>query len=62
MQFANICPCAATERLPRLVRRKVAMLRTFTVGFEKVLKSCLLLLAALSGLIDTPLHFAQLLA
>ena len=32
------------------------MFRGFTVGFEKVLKSCLLLLAALPGLIDTVLH------
>ena len=29
------------------------MLRAFTVGFEKVLKSCLLLPTALLGLIDT---------
>ena len=29
------------------------MLRAFTVGFEKVLKSCLLLPTALPGLIDT---------
>ena len=43
---------AAAGRLPRLVRRKVAMLRAFTVG-------CLLLLVALPGLIDT---LAQLLA
>ena len=28
---------AATGWLPRLVRRKMAVLRTFTVGFEKVL-------------------------
>ena len=32
-QFAYIWLCAAAERLPRLVRRKVAMLRAFTVGF-----------------------------
>ena len=32
-QFACICLCAAAEWLPRLVRRKVAMLRAFTVGF-----------------------------
>ena len=56
VQFANICPCAETERLLRLVRRKVAMLRAFTVDFQKVLKSCLLLLAAFAGLIDTLLH------
>ena len=29
------------------------MLRAFTVNFEKVLKSCLLLFAVLLGLIDT---------
>ena len=28
------------------------MLRVFTVGFEKVLKSCLLLVAASTGLIE----------
>ena len=53
MQFANIVLVLRFERLPRLVRRKVAMLRDFTVGFEKVLKSCLLLLAAFPGLTDT---------
>ena len=53
MQFAYICPCAAAERLPRLARRKVAMLRTFIVGFLESFKSCLLLLVALPGLIDT---------
>ena len=37
----------------RIVRKKVAVLRAFTVGFEKVLKSCLLLPTALPGLIDT---------
>ena len=36
--------------------RKVAMLGAFTVGFEKPSESCLLLLVALLGLIDTPLH------
>ena len=56
MQFANICPCAEAERLPRLARRKVVMLGAFTVGFKKVLKSYLLLLEALQGLIDTLLH------
>ena len=50
MQFANVCPFAEAEWLPRLVRRKVAILHIFTIGFEKVLKSCLLLLAALPGL------------
>ena len=34
------------------MRRKVAVLRVFTVGFEKVLKSCLLLVAASTGLIE----------
>ena len=48
MQFANICLCAKAERLPRLVRSKVAVLPAL-----KVVKSCLLLLAALSGLLDT---------
>ena len=33
VQFDNICSCAASEWLPMLVRRKVAMLRAFTVGF-----------------------------
>ena len=56
VQFANICPCAAAERLPRLVRTKVAMFRAFTVGFKKVSKSCLFLLAVLPGLIDTLLY------
>ena len=32
------------------------MLRVFNVGFKKVLKGCLLLLAALLDLIDTLLH------
>ena len=35
------------------MRRKVANLRDFTVSFEKVIKSCLLILAALVGLIET---------
>ena len=30
--------CAAAGRLPRLVRRKVAMLCAFTIGFQKVLR------------------------
>ena len=34
-QFENICRCAASVRLPRLVKRKVTMLCTFTGGFEK---------------------------
>ena len=34
------------------------MLHTFNIGFQKVFKNCLLLIAALSGLIDT---LAQLL-
>ena len=29
----TVRPLAAAERLPRLVRRKVGMLRAFTVGF-----------------------------
>ena len=36
------------------------MLRAFTVGFEKALKSCLLLLTALPGLIDTLCTVASL--
>ena len=36
------------------------MLCTFIVGFEKVLKSCLLLLVALPGLIDTLCTVASL--
>ena len=53
MQFASICLCAEAERFPMLVRRKVAMLCAVTVVFEKVIKSCLLLPAALPGLINT---------
>ena len=34
-QVENICRCAASVRLLRLVKRKVTMLCTFTVGFEK---------------------------
>ena len=56
MEFANICPCAVAEQLPWLVRRKVAKFRAFTVGFEKVSKSCPLPLTGLPGLIDTLLH------
>ena len=59
MQFAYIYHCDAAERLPRLVRVKIAMFRAFTVGFLESFKSCLLLLVALPGLIDT---LAQLLA
>ena len=51
--------CAAAERLPRLVRRKVAILRAFTVVLLKSFKSCLLFAVALPGLIYT---LAQLLA
>ena len=36
------------------------MLRAFTVGFQKVLKSCLLLLVVLPGLIDTLCTVASL--
>ena len=53
MQVAHICPYAEAAEVSG---RKVAMLRAFTVGFEKILKSCLSLLAALPGLIDTLLH------
>ena len=42
-------------------RRKVAMLHAFTIGFLESFKSCLLLLVALPGLIDT-VFFVQLLA
>ena len=51
--------CAAAGWLARLVRRKVAMLRAFTVGLLESSKSWLLFLAVLPGLIDT---LAQLLA
>ena len=50
------CLCAESARLPKLVKRKVAMLSVFTVGFLGVYESCLLFLAALPGLIDTLLH------
>ena len=60
MQFPNICPCADAERLSSLVRGNVAMLCAFTVGFEKALKSCLLLFTALPGLIDTLCTVASL--
>ena len=56
VQFANICPCGEVEQPLRLVRRKVAILRAFTVGFQKALKRCLLLLVAFPGLIDFLLH------
>ena len=39
-----------------VMSRPVAILRAFTVSFEKVLTSCLLLLAHLPGLIDTLLN------
>ena len=42
--------CAAAGRLLRLVRRKVAMLRAFTVGLLESFKSCPLFLGALPGL------------
>ena len=35
VQFANIFNYAEVERLPKLVRRKVAMHHAFTVGFGK---------------------------
>ena len=43
-----------------MVRKKLAVLRAFTVGFEKVVKSCLLLLAALPCLMDTLCTIASL--
>ena len=57
--LVTVSLCAAAGRFPRLVRKKVAMLRAFTVDFLESFKSCLLFLVALPGLIDT---FAQLLA
>ena len=36
------------------------MLCTFTVGFQKIYKSCILLFVALPGLIDTLFHSCQL--
>ena len=51
--------CDAAVWLPRLVRRKVAMLRAFTAGLLESFKSCLSLVVALPGLIDT---LAKLLA
>ena len=38
VRFVTVRLCAAAGSLPRLVRRKVAMLRAFTVGFKKVLR------------------------
>ena len=49
---------AAAGQLSNLARRKVAMLCAFYRWFLKSPKSCLLLLVALPGLIDT---LAQLL-
>ena len=43
-----------------MVRRKLAVFRTFTIGFEKVVKSCLLLLAAFPCLMDTLCTVASL--
>ena len=43
-----------SERLPRLVRRKLAVLHAFNVGFQKVCQGCILLLVALLGLINIP--------
>ena len=59
LRLVSVGLCAAAERLPRLVRRKVAILGAFTVVLLKSFKSCLLFFVALSGLIDT---LAQLLA
>ena len=58
-QFNNICPCAESEGLPRLVRRKVTMLHVFTVCFQKVYKSSLLFLVTLPGSTDTLVHNCQ---
>ena len=55
IQFANICACAAAERLPSLVSRKVAMCRASTVSFLESFKSCLLFFVALPSLINTQL-------
>ena len=52
----TVCVCAAAGRLSRLVRRKVAMLRAFYVGFLESFKGCLM---APPDLTDT---LAQLLA
>ena len=52
----SLFPCAKAERLPRLVGRKVAMLRAFAVGLLEIFRSCLSLLVAMPGLIDTLLH------
>ena len=41
-----------SERLPRLVKRKLAVLHAFNVGFQKVCQGCILLLVALLGLIN----------
>ena len=57
--FSHSLLCAAARRVPMLVKRKVAMLRAFTIGLLESFKSCLLFLVALPGLIDT---LAQLLA
>ena len=59
IRLVTVRLCAAAGQLSRLVRRKVAMLCTFTVGSLESFKSCLLFLVALLGLIDS---LAQLLA
>ena len=61
MQLTNICPYTADQRFLMLVSRKVAMLRAFTVGFEKASKICLVLLVALPSLIDTLYTVASLM-
>ena len=38
VSFRQYCPCVESMRLPRLVRRKVAMLRAFNVGFRKFIR------------------------
>ena len=62
MQFYNICPCAASDRLPRLVRRKVAMICAFTVGFRKFLRFFFFFFASRVTTQFNWHSFAQLLA
>ena len=38
VHLVTVLLCASVGRLPRLVKRKVAILRAFTVGFQKVLR------------------------
>ena len=46
-------PLCFDRTLPRLFRRKIAMLHTFTVSFQETSKKCVLLLAALAGLTES---------